>query len=66
MGAYWVQVCQGNQGFDGQSVNKELKNLGHGLGNITMALNPPIAQKPRTVLQLRVKERQHEAATQIL
>ncbi len=53
VGAYWVQVCQGNQGFDGQSVNKELKNLGHGLGNITMALNPLIAQKPAYVLQLR-------------
>ncbi len=53
VGAYWVQVCQGNQGFDGQSVNKELKHLGHGLGNITMALNPLIGQKPAYVLQLR-------------
>jgi hypothetical protein len=53
VGAYWVQVCQGNQGFDGQSVNKELKNLGHGIGNITVALNPLIAQKPAFVLQLR-------------
>jgi hypothetical protein len=53
VGAYWVQVCQGNQGFDGQSVNKELKHLGHGIGNITVALNPLIAQKPAYVLQLR-------------
>lgn len=53
VGAYWVQVCQGNQGFDGQSVNKELKHLGHGISNITSALNPLIAQKPAYVLQLR-------------
>jgi hypothetical protein len=52
VGAYWVQVCQGNQGFDGQSVNKELKHLGHGIGNITVALNPLIAQKPRTFCSL--------------
>jgi|ERR1017187_9228476 hypothetical protein len=53
VGGYWVQVCQGNQGFDGASVNKELKNLGHGVGNITVALNSLIAQKPAYVLQLR-------------
>jgi hypothetical protein len=53
VGGYWVQVCQGNQGFDGASVNKELKNLGHGIGNITVALNSLIAQKPAYVLQLR-------------
>jgi hypothetical protein len=53
VGAYWLQVCQSNQGFDGQSVNRELKNLGHGIANITQALNPLIAQKPAFVLQLR-------------
>ncbi len=50
---YWLQVCQGTQSFDGQSANKELKNLGHAIGNITRALTTLIDQKPALVLQLR-------------
>jgi hypothetical protein len=50
---YWLQVCQGNQSFDGQSANKELKNLGHAVGNITRALGALMDQKPALVLQLR-------------
>jgi hypothetical protein len=50
---YWLQVCQGNQSFDGQSANKELKQLGHAAGNITRALSALIGQKPALVLQLR-------------
>jgi hypothetical protein len=50
---YWLQVCQGAQSFDGQSANKELKHLGHVVGNITAALTTLISQKPALVLQLR-------------
>jgi hypothetical protein len=50
---YWLQVVQGAQSFDAQSANKELKNLGHPSGNITMALGTLIKQKPSLVLQLR-------------
>ena len=47
---YWLQVCQGSQSFDGQSANKELKHLGHAVGNITRALGAVIDQKPALVL----------------
>jgi hypothetical protein len=50
---YWLQVCLGNQSFDGQSANKELKHLGHAVGNITRALSALMEQKPALVLQLR-------------
>lgn len=53
VGAYWIQICENSQNFDGQSVNKELKHLGHGIANITKALHALIAQKPALVLQLR-------------
>jgi hypothetical protein len=32
---YWLQICQGSESVDGFSANKELKNLGEGVGNIT-------------------------------
>jgi hypothetical protein len=36
---YWLQSCKGQDDFDASSVNKELHNLGHGLGNVTDAFN---------------------------
>src|SRR5438552_399660 len=36
--AYWFQVLQGEQDFDSQKLNTELKHLGHGILNITQAL----------------------------
>ena len=50
---YWLQVCQGSESFDGFSANKDLKNLGHGIGNITIAINSLRRQKPALVLQLK-------------
>jgi hypothetical protein len=50
---YWFQVCQGAESFDGQSVNKELKHLGHGLANITNAIDGLKNQKPALALQLK-------------
>ena len=35
---YWLQVCQGAESFVGLSINKDLKDLGHGLSNVTNAL----------------------------
>jgi hypothetical protein len=49
---YWLQVCQGQENFDGQSANTLLKNLGHGLPNITNALAGLKSQKPSLALQL--------------
>ena len=50
---YWLQICEGAESFDGFSANQGLKNLGHGVGNITNAINSLKAQKPALVLQLK-------------
>jgi hypothetical protein len=51
--AYWLQVCQGSESFDAQTANTELKNLGHGIVNITNAIDALRTQKPALVLQLK-------------
>ena len=48
---YWLQVIQGNADWGGFSANKELKNLGHGVENITIALGALIDSTPRLVMQ---------------
>lgn len=50
---YWTQILQGEAEFDAQSVNKELKHLGHGVGNITSAFDGLIKRKPQLVIQTR-------------
>jgi hypothetical protein len=50
---YWMQTMQGSGDFDAQSVNKELKNLGHGVANITSAFDSLIARKPQMVIQTK-------------
>lgn len=50
---YWFQVVQGRGDFDSLSVNSELKNLGHGVSNITKAFEYLIAKKPRLVIQTK-------------
>jgi TilS substrate binding domain len=48
---YWLQVIQENADWKGFSPNKELKNLGHGIENITVALGALIDSTPRLVMQ---------------
>lgn len=48
---YWFQVCQNQDGFTSQAVNTELKQLGHGVGNITDCFNTAIGRKPALVMQ---------------
>jgi hypothetical protein len=50
---YWFQVHQGMKDFDSQRVNSELKNMGHGVGNITEAFSRLIDRKPQYVIQTR-------------
>lgn len=49
--AYWFQVVQGATGFGSFVLNKELKNMGIGIGNITDALSSAEAAKPALVMQ---------------
>ena len=51
--AYWVQVCEGAESFSSYSVNHALKDLGHGVSNVTGAFDALKGQKPALVLQLR-------------
>jgi len=51
--AYWFQYKQGQEDFEAQQVNKELKHLGHRVGNITVAFNTLKKQKPALVVQTR-------------
>jgi hypothetical protein len=48
---YWIQVIQGNTDWGSFSPNKELRNLGHGVENITVALSSLIDSTPRLVMQ---------------
>ena len=50
---YWFQVVQGQQDLDAQQMNAELKNLGHGISNITTAMSDLIERTPRLVMQTR-------------
>lgn len=51
--AYWAQVCQNAGSFQSQSLNDGLKDLGHGIGNITEALNQLKDDRPALLLQLK-------------
>lgn len=50
---YWFQVHQGMKDFDSQRINAELKNMGHGVGNITEAFTRLIERRPQFVIQTR-------------
>ena len=50
---YWFQVVQGKEDLHGQLLNDELKNMGHGIGNVTDALSSLIERRPALVIQTR-------------
>jgi hypothetical protein len=51
--AYWVQVHGGQETWGAQQLNKELKNLGHGLTHIAQALSSNMNKQPKRVIQLK-------------
>lgn len=51
--AYWFQVHEKQAEWTGFTINKELKHLGHGVSNITVALDTLISQKPQLALQTK-------------
>ncbi len=58
---YWLQICQSAESFDGFSANKELKNLGEGISNITIAVDSLKNQKPAQALQLKKSGKSQQA-----
>ena len=59
--AYWKQVIEGATSFEAFPVSKELKHLGHGVSNITRALDALIKQSPKLVLQVAKSGRSQQA-----
>ena len=51
--AYWLQNCQGADSFLSYEVNKALKDLGHGVSNITGTVDALRRIKPALILQLK-------------
>jgi hypothetical protein len=51
--AYWAQVVLGHEGWQSRAVNADLKHSGHGIGNITRALQMSIEKKPQLIIQLK-------------
>jgi len=49
--AYWLQVCKGQNDWDSQSANSELKNLGQPMSNITEAFTRLSRSDPRLIMQ---------------
>jgi hypothetical protein len=61
VGGYWQQVGQGQTSFDSQSVNNALKDVGHGVGNITQALTSLQKKTPALVRQMNKSGRTRQA-----
>jgi hypothetical protein len=51
--AYWFQVIKGQPSFQSLELNRELKSLGHPIGNVTTALLALQTKKPTHVMQLK-------------
>jgi len=51
--AYWEQICEEQASFGSQTLNDALKDLGHGVGNITDALSALREDRPALILQLK-------------
>jgi hypothetical protein len=59
--AYWVQEVRGDGEFEAQAVNTQLKHLGHGVSNITRALDDLKARKPQLVIQIQKSGKSKQA-----
>jgi len=58
---YWLQICQNEEQFTSQAVNKELQNLGHALANVTDAFSQLQQKKPALAIQLRKSGKSRQA-----
>jgi hypothetical protein len=61
IGGYWFQVMGGATDFQSQQVNEVLKDVGHGVGNITDALSKLQRRKPALVRQVAKSGRTRQA-----
>lgn len=61
VGAYWFQVVLEQPTMTGYEVNRELKNLGHGVGNVTVGFTSLSEQDPRLAMQLQKSGKARQA-----
>ena len=59
--AYWVQVHGGHQTWGSYELNKELKNLGHGVPEIHKALGVNMKKNPKLVIQIKKSSSSQQA-----
>jgi hypothetical protein len=59
--AYWKQAIEGAESFEAFPVSKELKHLGHGVANITSALDSLMRQSPKLVMQVAKSGKSQQA-----
>lgn len=50
---YWVQYIEGQAEFDSFTLNRQLKDLGYGVSNITNTLGSLMTRKPQLVIQTK-------------
>ena len=50
---YWFQKFEAQTALDSQRINSALKQLGHGVSNITRALDDLTRRKPQLVIQVQ-------------
>lgn len=50
--SYWFQVIKGKSPLGSLELNKELKDLGHGVGTINRAMSTNIQKRPALILQV--------------
>jgi len=60
-GAYWIQCCEGAGSWGSYRVNNLLKDMGHGVGNVTRALTSAQSHKPALVRQTAKSGRSQQA-----
>jgi hypothetical protein len=51
--AAYLQASKGGADLTGREINKELTQIGHGVRNITRAVEPLIRKKPQLLIQTR-------------
>jgi hypothetical protein len=59
--AYWLQGCAKQASWGGLQVNNLLKDLGHGVRNVTTALNSAQKHKPALVRQMSKSGKSQQA-----
>jgi hypothetical protein len=50
---YWHQINQGKDNLEAQTIHTDLKNLGHGVANVTRACSALITAKPQLMIQVK-------------